>query len=135
MLLDATYHPSYAATNGVGIWRETAVTRELTSLKVYRFPQHRGRMTNTLSAEVARTGADAVITINEAWTLNLDSRSARQGIPPSEAPDRREVLTVSLVTASNKNLHLMVPFRRGIKFEDTGEAKGIPRMLQSVRRV
>ncbi len=72
-----------------------------------------------LAAEVVRYGADAAISIGEAWIAPLTEIKGYQS--PSEVPTRKEALVLVMVGKSGEPVQYMAEIERGGKNVSLGE--------------
>lgn len=86
-----------------------------------RFETHAGKQlaVRRIADEIALTGAQAAVLINEIWTASVPIRAIRSDMPPvAELPGRGEALYVQVVTADGR--------LRGHCSPITRDAKGRP---------
>lgn len=71
---------------------------------------HKYMMMRTLAHEGKRIGADAAILISESWTAPFDPANPYRRV--ADAPDRREVLTLTAVSKTGEPLHMQAEILR-----------------------
>ena len=86
---------------------------------------HKYLMMRSLAHEVAKRGADAVILIGEAWSAPVDpSKPLMRAV---DSPDRRELLTGTVVSKTGEPVHLEAEIKRNgktVTLDPTIEARG-----------
>ena len=86
---------------------------------------HKYLMMRGLAHEVAKRGADAVILISETWSAPADP--AKPMMRAADSPDRRELLTGTVVSKAGESLYLAAEIKRNrnaVTLEPTVEGQG-----------
>ena len=86
---------------------------------------HKYLMMRGLAHEVAKRGADAIILIGETWSAPADP--TKPMMRTVESPDRRELLTGTVVSKAGEPLYLAAEIKRdgkAVTLERTVEGRG-----------